>query len=317
MRPLEHLSAVALLVVAAVGVRPIPPAASLALRFCTGAQALTDDGMDGETLANDTVVLTFDQGPAERTWELSDYLHQEGIAATFFVNGKSVDGREWALQKMMDDGHLIGNLTETHAALTNLTTDEIIDEVARTDAKILPFVPGGKFFLRAPYSAWTSNERKALDGSSMKKYVGPIAWDIGSTLTHTSGADFECWSDEHQLDAETCGDLYFAEITTKKKGIVLMHDGPLDAPNGPTVDMVKYLVPKLKAAGFKFARVDQLPRRSRRRTSCRPTGLRRARRRPRPQRRRTIRVTGVAEAHRSRRLFLNSGYPTAYARRHG
>jgi peptidoglycan-N-acetylglucosamine deacetylase len=259
MRMFEHLCAVALLAVAAVGCAPDAPAGPPALRFCTGAQALTDDGVDGETLANGTVVLTFDQGPAERTWELSDFLHQEGIAATFFVNGRNVDGREWALQKMMDDGHLIGNLTETHTALTDLTTDEIIGEVAQTDAKLLPFVPGGKFFLRAPYSAWTANERKALEGSAMKKYVGPIGWDIGSKLSDQSGADFECWDDEHQLDAETCGDLYFAEITAKKKGIVLMHDGPLDAPNGPTVDMVKYLVPKLKAAGFTFARVDQLP----------------------------------------------------------
>jgi peptidoglycan/xylan/chitin deacetylase (PgdA/CDA1 family) len=263
MRMFEHLCAVALLAATAAttaaGCAPDPPAGPPALRFCSGAQALTDDGQDGETLANGTIVLTFDQGPAERTWELSDYLHQEGIRATFFVNGKNVDGREWALQKMMEDGHLIGNLTETHADLTNLNTDEIVDEVARADAKILPFVPGGKFFLRAPYAAWTANERKALDGSPMKKYIGPIGWDIGSTLTDKSGADFECWDDAHQLDVETCGDLYFAEITAKKKGIVLMHDGPLDAPNGPTVDMVKYLVPKLKAAGFTFARVDQLP----------------------------------------------------------
>lgn len=259
MRPFEHLGAVAFLAASAVGCAPEPLSGAPDLHFCAGAQALTDDGQDGETLANGTLVLTFDQGPAERTWELSDFLHQEGIAATFFVNGKNVDGREWALQKMMDDGHLIGNLTETHTALTNLTTAEIIDEVAQTDAKILPFVPGGKFFLRAPYSAWTANERKALDGSPMKKYVGPIGWDIGNALTANSGADFECWADEHQLDVEACGDLYMAEITAKKKGIVLMHDGPLDAPNGPTVDMVKYLVPKLKAAGFKFARVDQIP----------------------------------------------------------
>jgi peptidoglycan/xylan/chitin deacetylase (PgdA/CDA1 family) len=263
MRSFEHLGAICLLgalaSVVAVGCAPDSPSSQRDLHFCAGAQALTDDGKDGETLSNGTLVLTFDQGPAERTWELSDYLHQEGIAATFFVNGQNVEGREWALQKMMDDGHLVGNLTETHAPLTELTPEAIVDEVSQTDARIMPFVPAGKFFLRAPYAAWTSKERKVLDGSAMKKYVGPIGWDIGNSLTATSGADFECWADEHQLDVETCGDLYFAEITAKEKGIVLMHDGPLDAPNGPTVDMVKYLVPKLKAAGFKFARVDQLP----------------------------------------------------------
>ena len=230
--------------------------------FCTGQQnqALTDDGKDGATLTDGTVVLTFDQGPAERTWELSEFLHQEGVAATFFVNGKNVDGREWALAKLVADGHLVGNLTQSHTALTELATPaEMVDEVAQADQRIVPYVPGGKFFLRAPYSAWSAGVRKALDDSPMKKYVGPIGWDIGSTTTPDSAADFECWDDNHALGVEACGDLYMKEIQKKKKGVVLMHDGPLGGDNGPTVDMVKYLVPRLKAAGFKFARVDQIP----------------------------------------------------------
>ncbi|MDB4936332.1 MAG: polysaccharide deacetylase [Labilithrix sp.] len=252
----------AIVAVAALGgCLPDPPERPTYV-FCSGAQALTDDGQDGATLPARTLVLTFDQGPAERTWELSDYLHGEGIAATFFVNGKNVDGREWALAQLVKDGHLVGNLTETNAALPELGDAEIIDAVAQADARILPYVPGGRFFLRAPYAAWTPHVRDALDRSTMKKYLGPVGWDIGNGLTDKSAADFECWSDDHQLDVETCGDLYLAEITAKKKGIVLMHDGPLDPNEGnneKTVDMVKYLVPKLKAAGFTFARVDQIP----------------------------------------------------------
>jgi peptidoglycan/xylan/chitin deacetylase (PgdA/CDA1 family) len=258
---LGAIGCVAMLSASAVGCEP-EPLRGADFDFCTGAQALTDDGQDGATLPDGTVVLTFDQGPAERTWELSDYLHGEGIAATFFVNGKSVDGREWALAQLVKDGHLVGNLTQSHVALTGLSDSAIIDEVAHTDERILPYVPGGKFFLRAPYAAWSPDVRRALDASTMKKYLGPVGWEIGNALTDKTAADFECWSDDHQLEVETCGDLYLAEIVAKKKGIVLMHDGPLDpleGNNGPTVDMVKYLVPKLKAAGFKFARVDQIP----------------------------------------------------------
>jgi peptidoglycan/xylan/chitin deacetylase (PgdA/CDA1 family) len=261
MRLSMRLGAIAVLAGIALGCAQTP-LRGLDFDLCTGQQALTDDGQDGATLPDGTIALTFDQGPAERTWELSDFLHDEGIAATFFVNGKSVDGREWALAKLVNDGHLVGNLTQTNALLTELGDAEIIAEVEQTDARILPFVPGGKFFLRAPYAAWAPNVRRALDVSPMKKYVGPIGWDIGNALTDKSAADFECWSDDHQIDVETCGDLYFEEIKAKKKGVVLMHDGPLDpleGNNGPTVDMVKYLVPKLKAAGFTFVRVDQIP----------------------------------------------------------
>lgn len=235
--------------------QPTPPS----FDFCTGAQALTDDGQNGEPLAEGTLALTFDQGPGQRTWELSDFLHKEGVRATFFVNGKNVDGHEWVLAKLMNDGHLIANLTESNIALTDLTADRIVDAVTRTDTRIAPFVPGGKLFLRAPYAAWTANERQALERSPMKKYLGPVGWDIGGTLTAKSGADYACWDDEHRFTPESCGDLYLQEIKAKKKGVVLMHDGPLDVDNGPTVDMVKYLVPRLKAAGFAFARVDEIP----------------------------------------------------------
>ena len=42
------------------------------------------------------------------------------------------------------------------------------------------------------------------------------------------------------------------------KGIVLLHD-PYGWASGHTVDMIKYLVPKLKAAGYAFERVDMVP----------------------------------------------------------
>jgi peptidoglycan/xylan/chitin deacetylase (PgdA/CDA1 family) len=260
MRGFERVGAACLVIAAAASAgacieQPTAPR----FDYCTGAQALTDQGQDGEPLAAGTLALTFDQGPGQRTWELSDFLHAQGIRATFFVNGKNVDGHEWALGKLMNDGHLVANLTESNAALTDMTTQEIIDAVAQTDARIAPFVPGGKLFLRAPYSAWTANERLALEGSPMKKYLGPVGWDIGGALTEKSGADFQCWDDDHRFTPESCGDLYFQEIQAKKKGVVLMHDGPLDVDNGPTVDMVKYLVPKLKAAGFVFVRVDEIP----------------------------------------------------------
>lgn len=33
--------------------------------------------------------LTFDDGPSELTWNLATRLHEEGIQATFFINGKN------------------------------------------------------------------------------------------------------------------------------------------------------------------------------------------------------------------------------------
>src|SRR5688572_14962914 len=64
---------------------------------CTTTRALTSEGHAGAQLPAKTLALTFDDGPSEITAELSQYLQDEGVPATFFVNGVHVEGREDAL----------------------------------------------------------------------------------------------------------------------------------------------------------------------------------------------------------------------------
>jgi hypothetical protein len=56
---------------------------------------------------------------------------------------------------------------------------------------------------------------------------------------------------------QECGDLYTVEARAKGRGVVLLHDGPPGGDGAKTVQMIKYIVPLLKAEGFKFIRVDE------------------------------------------------------------
>src|SRR5215217_8068994 len=65
------------------------------------SQAITQEVLqtgqiNGSGLPAKTVVLTYDDGPDEHTIELAQYLKDQGIRATFFVNGrrfcKALDG---------------------------------------------------------------------------------------------------------------------------------------------------------------------------------------------------------------------------------
>ncbi len=73
--------------------------------------------------------------------------------------------------------------------------------------------------------------------------------DIGDSSAPLEMSAVRGW----QLSPEACGDRYMAEIKAKKKGIVLLHD-----IHAKTQLMVKYLVPKLKAEGYTFVRLDQI-----------------------------------------------------------
>lgn len=227
----------------------------------------------GAGLANKELVLTFDDGPGARTAELSTYLKAEGIHATFFVNGKNFTGAtNTLLAQLVADGHLIGNHTQSHMDLvTEVTTKAArVSEVNTTDALIASFIPWNKFLFRPPYGSWSAGVAADLGGAS-SKYIGPINWDIGgfSDEYPSKAADWACWQGQLYAGAskangtgyattKQCGDAYLSEIVAVGRGIVLMHD-PYSWAQGNTVDMVKYLVPLLKADGFTFKAIDQVP----------------------------------------------------------
>ena len=206
----------------------------------------------GNELGNKEIVLTFDDGPGGRSAELADYLAAQGIKATFFINGKNVSGRQGAIDTIIGRGHLLANHTHNHLQLTKLNGDRVVKEVADTDAIIARVQPQGPFVVRAPFGAWTGNTARAINNSAMKKYVGSVFWDVGGALTSSAAADWDCWGKGVSVDR--CGSLYLNEIRTKKRGIVLMHD-----VHNKTVDMVKAIVPTLKAEGFKFVQLESVP----------------------------------------------------------
>ncbi len=237
--------------------------------FCTSSAAITTEEQFGWTLPDKTLALTFDDGPGDRTTELSTFLRDQGILGTFFVNGQWVTGdfefQAHVLDELANDGHLLANHSTTHRALTELVAEDIVAEVEQTDDLIMKYTPPEKLFFRPPFGSWNAEVAKALKGSPMGKYVGPVHWDIGDQLTAKTAADWDCWDDEGngKKTVAECAALYMREIHDKGRGIVLLHDGPPGSLNGTVVDMLKVMVPLLKLEGYEFVRLDEVSLRSR------------------------------------------------------
>ncbi|AKV04043.1 Nodulation protein B [Labilithrix luteola] len=242
---------------------------------CAENPALVMGTFTGTSLGPKQLALTFDDGHGSRTMELARYLESQGIRAGFFVNGMRLPDHLGVRQGLVAHGHVIGNHTQDHLDLTSTAAfpnsaagnAALVDQLAETDALIAPFVPASRFMFRAPFGAWNARDQQVLSASAMDKYVGHIGWDIGGGRSETFGADWACWQDDPKLTTRACGDLYLNEIEAVGRGIVLMHDADygdpsnhaLDSGVGNTVDMVKYLVPCLKARGYTFVRVDEVP----------------------------------------------------------
>jgi peptidoglycan/xylan/chitin deacetylase (PgdA/CDA1 family) len=251
-----------------------------------GAQTIT-----GMSLGQKQLALTFDDGPGQRTEELSSYLKTEGIEAVFFVNGRKlarpksplvqnediVPNPSAVLAKLRADGHLIANHTTTHSDLRSQVIGAnggvvVYEELFQTDELIKAHVPSRTFLFRAPFGGYNQSVFDALKMTAMNKYVGPVYWEIGgySEDYPRAAADWACWQGQLKNTNGTlvngtgfattvqCSDGYVNEIEREKRGVVLMHD-PYGWAQGSTVDLVKDLVPKLKARGYTFVRADRIP----------------------------------------------------------
>lgn len=263
------LCAIAAAIAGAIAGCQQPPSTSE--HACSEAQAINVANLTGKSLPAKTLALTFDDGPGARTSELSTYLRNQGISAGFFVNGKMIHDNA-VLAQIIADGHVIGNHTQTHVSLTGRATGKwhlddaaTVSELAQTDALIAPFVAADRFMFRAPYGDFDSASAAAINASAMSKYAGPIYWNIGNNMGPHQAADWDCWSagnDGVVLTTTRCGDLYVEEIDAVGRGVVLMHDPYFigaDPAKGGTVDMVQYIVPILRAKGYSFVRIDDVP----------------------------------------------------------
>jgi peptidoglycan/xylan/chitin deacetylase (PgdA/CDA1 family) len=209
----------------------------------SNSSVTTPSQLNGAGMAQGTYALTFDDGPGARTEELANWLGDRGIVATFFINGKNVPGHEAALDAVIRRGHILANHTQNHEDMRDLYGGALYAAVADTDAYIAPRQPNGPWLLRAPYGAWNTRVSNEINASAMSKYVGSIFWDVGGELTATTGADWACWG--QGVSIGDCASLYLNEMSTRGRGIILMHD-----VHAKTIDMAKAVVESIGVSRF-------------------------------------------------------------------
>ena len=83
------------------------------------------------------VFLTFDDGPdPDLTSWILDYLHKEEIKATFFCVGANVERHPHIYQRILNDGHRVGNHTFDHSNAFKVTRDQFVGSVEKASSVI-------------------------------------------------------------------------------------------------------------------------------------------------------------------------------------
>lgn len=98
--------------------------------------------------------MTFDDGPSPFTSDLLTLLKANGIRATFFVLGKTVDQNAAypaLIRRMRDEGHQVASHSFTHPDMSTITAAERRQQIHYTETVLAREL--GKFpsYFRAPY----------------------------------------------------------------------------------------------------------------------------------------------------------------------
>lgn len=183
------------------------------------------------------LALTFDDGPDERiTPQILDALAEHGARATFFVLGGQAKAHPELLQRIVAEGHALGNHSYSHPQRT--TASEAQSELDRTDALIADVAGQEPTVYRPPYGIVDGN----LTRAALARGYAAVLWTISS-------------ADTRPIDADT---IARNVIYTPNPGdIVLMHDG---AGHQATADAVPRILRELGEAGFEFVTMPELLR---------------------------------------------------------
>ncbi len=108
------------------------------------------------------IFLTFDDGPIpEVTPWILDLLKKFNIKATFFCVGENIIKHSKIFERLIAEGHQVGNHTYNHLSGWKTDTDNYIDNIKKTDAVLNQYGVSTALF-RPPYGKLKPHQSKAV-----------------------------------------------------------------------------------------------------------------------------------------------------------
>ena len=132
------------------------------------------------------VSLSFDAAWGnEDTNDLLSILAKHNIKTTFFMTGGWVESYPEDVKAISDAGHDLGNHSEHHKQMSQLSAEECKDEIQKVHDKVKELTGKDMFLFRPPYGDYNDTLIEAANG--LGYHV--IQWDVDSLDWKDYGAD--------------------------------------------------------------------------------------------------------------------------------
>ena len=194
---------------------------------------------DGISMGNSEekyVYLTFDEGyEAGYTGKILDVLKENNVQAAFFITGHYLNTSSNLVQRMIDEGHIVGNHTVNHKSMPDLDGEKIKQEIMSLHTAVYEKFGYEMKYLRPPmgeFSEMTLNEIKKL---GYKTTMWSLAYDD--------------WDEKKQGREEYGKEKIISNI--HNGAIILLHANSIDNSN-----ILDECIKKIRDMGYEFKSLD-------------------------------------------------------------
>jgi peptidoglycan/xylan/chitin deacetylase (PgdA/CDA1 family) len=183
------------------------------------------------------VALTFDDGPGPATPRILAILRKTHTPATFFVVGRSVRSYPWLVAAEARDGFVVGDHTETHPFMSQLTPLAQAAELRQAADDIQRAHGRYPRLFRPPYGVFDKATLAVLRARRMLM----VLWSVDTKDYSQPGVNKI---------------VYTAVSGVQPGAIILMHDG--GGNRAQTVAALPRIILRLRRRGFRLVSIPQL-----------------------------------------------------------
>lgn len=186
------------------------------------------------------VYLTFDEGyEAGYTEKILEVLKENEVKATFFITAHYVNTSTELVEKMIKEGHTIGNHTVNHKSMPSLSLEEIKNEVMKLHTTIYEKFGYEMKYIRPPKGEYSE---KSIAYCNTLGYT-TVMWSFA----------YDDWDESKQGREEYA----------KKKILDNIHNGAVILLHGNSKDNTNVLdtcIKEIKSMGYEFSTLDEFER---------------------------------------------------------
>ena len=203
-----------------------------------------------------TVALSFDDGP-DPTWtpKILDIMKKKNVQGTFMLIGEEAQANVGVMQRIVREGHEIGNHTYSHPDISEISSRQLQLELNLTERLFASKLGVQPLYFRPPYDI---DQEPDTDDQAEPAYriqqMGYVI--IGDKI------DTDDWNERPRKTPQQITDSVLAQLDNMKNkpqfqgSIILLHDG--GGNRAPTVAALPVLIDALREHGYTIVPVSSL-----------------------------------------------------------